>query len=67
MIRCGRLYDLSINDNNYFDNKTGLNAQNKLYIIFDKTKSLYKRRDNVFKALNSLLKEESICDLILMI
>ena len=62
MIRCGRLYDLSINDDDYFDNKTGLNA-NQLDAIFDRTKILYKRRDDVFKSLNFLLKEENICDL----
>ena len=63
MIRCGRLYDLSINNDDYTDNKTGLNAQDQLDAIFDRTKILYKRRDDVFKSLNFLLKEGGIHDL----
>ena len=63
MIRCGRLYDLSINDDDYSDNKTGLNAQDQLDAIYDRTKILYKRRDDVFKSLNFLLKEVGIHDL----
>ncbi len=62
-VRCGSLYDLSLIDQNYVDNKTGLNAQDQLYAIFDRTKFLYKRRDNVFKSLNSHLKKEGIYDL----
>ena len=63
MVRCGSLYDLSLIDEDYVDNKTGLNAQDQLDDIFDRTKFLYKRRDDVYKSLNSSLKEEGIYDL----
>ena len=60
MIRCGSLYNL-INDDGYLDNKTGLNAQDQLDAIFDRTKILYKHRDDIFKSLSLLLKKENIC------
>ena len=63
MVRCGSLYDLSLIDEDYIDNKTGLNAQDQLDDIFERTKFLYKRRDDVYKSLNSSLKEEGIYDL----
>ena len=63
MVRCGSLYDLSLIDTNYVDNKTGLSAQDQLDIIFDRTKLLYKRRDDVFKSIIPLLKEEGIYNL----
>ena len=44
------------------DNKTGLNAQDQLADIFERTKLLYKRRDDVYKSINSSLKEEGIYD-----
>ena len=62
-VRCGSLYDLSLIDKNYIDNKTGLNGQDQLDAIFNKTKILYERRDDVFNSLNSSLKEEGIYDL----
>ena len=63
MVRCGSLYDLSLINEDYIDNKTGLNAQDQLDAIFDRTKFLYKRRDDVFKSVNSKLKEQGIQDL----
>jgi polyphosphate kinase len=63
MVRCGSLYDISLVDKHYIDNKTGLNAQDQLDAIFDRTKDLYFRRDDVFKSLNKRLKDEGICDL----
>ena len=63
MVRCGSLYDLSLIDEDYKDNKTGLNAQDQLNDIFERTKLLYKRRDEVYKSINSSLKEEGIYDL----
>ncbi len=63
MIRCGSLYDLSLIDGNYVDNKTGLSAQDQLDAIYDRSKFLYERRDEVFKSVNSLLKEQGIYDL----
>lgn len=62
-VRCGSLYDLSLIDKHYVDNKTGLNAQDQLDATFDRTKFLYRRRDNVYESLIPLLKEEGICDL----
>ncbi|MCE7697494.1 MAG: RNA degradosome polyphosphate kinase, partial [Methanobacterium paludis] len=47
----------------YVDNKTGLSAQDQLDAIYDRSKFLYKRRDEVFKSVNSLLKEQGIYDL----
>ncbi|BDZ68245.1 polyphosphate kinase 1 [Methanobacterium ferruginis] len=63
MVRCGSLYDLSLIENDYYDNKTGLNAQDQLDAIFDQTKVLFKRRDKVFKSVDLLLNEEGIYDL----
>lgn len=63
MVRCGSLYDLSLIENDYYDNKTGLNAHDQLDAIFDQTKVLFKRRDEIFKTVDSLLKKEGICDL----
>jgi polyphosphate kinase len=63
MVRCGSLYDLSIVDDKYLDNKTGLNAHDQLEAIYDRTKYLYKNRDDVFDSLNQLLKDEGIVDL----
>lgn len=63
MVRCGSLYDLSLIDDHYIDNKTGLDAQDQLNTIYDHTKYLYKNRDEVFEALNQQLKGEGIADL----
>ena len=63
MVRCGSLYDLSLINEDYVDNKTGLSAQDQLDAIYDRSKFLYKRRDEVFKSVNSLLKEQGIYDL----
>ena len=63
MVRCGSLYDISLVDKCYVDNKTGLNAQDQLDAIYDRTNYLYERRDEVFKTLNKLLKAEGIFDL----
>ncbi len=62
-VRCGSLYDLTLIDDHYVDNKTGLNAQDQLDAIYDQTKFLYKRKNTVFNSLNSLLKKENIYDL----
>ena len=63
MVRCGSLYDISLVDKDYIDNKTGQSAQEQLNAIYDRTYSLYERRDDVFKSLNKLLKVEGIHDL----
>jgi len=63
MVRCGSLYDLSLIDDHYIDNKTGLDAQDQLNTIYDHTKFLYTNRDEVFEALNQQLTGEGIADL----
>lgn len=63
MVRCGSLYDLSLIDKHYYDNKTGLNAEDQLDAIFNRSKFLYKRKDEVFESLNHLLKDEGINNL----
>lgn len=63
MVRCGSLYDLSLIDLDYVDNKTGLNAQDQLDAIYDQTTVLYNRRDELFESVSSLLREEGIYDL----
>ncbi len=35
MVRCGSLYDLSLINEDYVDNKTGLNAQDQLDAIYN--------------------------------
>ena len=62
-VRCGSLYDLSLIDTDYVDNKTGLNAQDQLNAIFDRTRVLYKRRDDVFNSIVPLLNDEGIYNL----
>lgn len=63
MVRCGSIYDLSIIDKNYKDNKTGLTAKEQLNEVFNRSKSLYKNRDNAFKKLKLELQKEGIYDL----
>jgi len=63
MVRCGSLYDLSLINEDYVDNKTGISAQDQLDAIYDRSKFMYKHRDDVFKSVNSLLKEHGIHDL----
>lgn len=63
MVRCGDLYDLSLLDENYYDDKTGLSARDQLNAIFEKTRFLYERRDKIFKSVNSLLKKEGVFNL----
>ena len=36
MVRCGSLYDISLVDKGYIDNKTGQNAQEQLNAIYDR-------------------------------
>lgn len=43
MVRCGSLYDLSLINENYVDNKTGWDAQEQLNAIYDRTTHLYKK------------------------
>lgn len=49
MVRCGTLYDLSLIDSNYKDNKSGLTAEEQLNKIFDKTSKLYDLKDKVYR------------------
>lgn len=63
MVRCGSLYDLSLIDQNYVDNKTGWGAKEQLDNIYQRTKYLYERRDDVYTSVNSKLKELGIVEL----
>jgi len=63
MVRCGSIYDLSLINKNYKDNKTGLTAEEQLDEVFNTSKNLYKNRDNAYKKLNQELQEEGIYDL----
>jgi len=63
MVRCGSLYDLSLINENYVDNKTGWDAQEQLNAIYDRTTHLYKKRDEVYRCVSSKLKEKGIFEL----
>jgi polyphosphate kinase len=63
MVRCGSLYDLSLIDEDYVDNKTGWDAQEQLDAIYERTTYLYKRRDEVYESVNSKLREKGIFEL----
>lgn len=63
MVRCGSLYDLSLVQEDYRDNKTGWDAQEQLDAIYKETTSLYERRDEVYESVQSKLKEKGICEL----
>lgn len=63
MVRCGSLYDLSLIDADYVDNKTGWDAQDQLDAIYEETTSLYKRRDEVYEQVSSKLREKGIVEL----
>ena len=56
MIRCGSLYDISILDEDYIDNKSGMDAQRQLQAIYRATKKLYLLRDTIYKNLRQELK-----------
>lgn len=63
MVRCGSLYDLSLIDEDYVDNKTGWDAQEQLDAIYERTTYLYKRRDDVYESVSSKLREKGIFEL----
>ena len=48
MIRCGSLFDLTLIDEDDWDNKTGWSPQEQLDAIFKATKPLYEERDLIF-------------------
>lgn len=55
MVRCGTLHDISLIDENYIDNKSGLSAQGQLDKIFEKTTKLYEIKDKIFEEVSSEL------------
>jgi Polyphosphate kinase len=63
MVRCGSLYDLSLINHDYVDNKTGWDAHQQLDAIYKETTDLYKRRDKVYEEVTSKLGEKGIVDL----
>lgn len=60
MIRCGSLYDVSLVDKDYRDNKTGLTAQKQLNKIFENTVSLYEEKDKIYSKLTKQLRDYGI-------
>lgn len=63
MVRCGSLYDLSLIDPDYVDDKTGWDAQEQLNTIYERTTFLYERRDEVYASVNSKLEDLGIFEL----
>lgn len=60
MIRCGSLYDLTLVKKDHVDNKTGLNPYGQLDAIFERSKPLYPRRDEIFEKISEKLDETCI-------
>lgn len=48
MIRVGSLFDLSIEDDENVDNKSGMTPTQQLDEIYKEVRTLYKKRDNIF-------------------
>lgn len=55
MVRVGSLFDLSHLKDDKFDNKSFLKPSEQLQQIFSATKTLYAKRDGVFKAIDKTL------------
>ena len=48
MVRCGSLYDLTLVNKKKKDNKTGLTPRQQLNAIFEATRPLYEKRDEIY-------------------
>lgn len=59
MVRCGSLYDLSLLDEEHYDNKTGMSAQEQLDEIYKQTSKLYTLRDEIYKEIQKRIIKES--------
>ena len=60
MIRCGSLFDLTLIDEDDWDNKTGWSPQEQLDAIFKATKPLYEERDLIFDEIAKDLRKYGI-------
>lgn len=60
MIRCGSLFDLTLIDEEDWDNKTGWSPQEQLDAIFEATKPLYEERDLIFEKIARDLRKYNI-------
>lgn len=60
MIRCGSLYDVSLVDKEYRDNKTGLTAKEQLDKIYENTIPLYEEKDEIYAKILKQLREYGI-------
>ncbi len=63
MIRVGSLFDLSLMDSEYCDNKSGMTAQEQLDKIYEEVKSLYEKQAYIYKDVISELKSFDIYSL----
>ena len=59
MIRCGSLYDLTLVKKNDIDNKSGMSPQEQLDHIYEETRRLYKRKDDIFNKVETKLIEKN--------
>ncbi|SHI21034.1 polyphosphate kinase [Sporobacter termitidis DSM 10068] len=60
MIRVGSLFDLSLVDEGHIDNKSGMTVKEQLREIFKALPPLYRKKDALFKSLESQLIHHGI-------
>lgn len=63
MIRVGSLYDISIMDPEYSDNKSSLTAKEQLKAIFRASVPLYNQKDTIFQNIEDELRKKEIKNL----
>lgn len=66
MVRCGSLFDLTLIDEDDWDNKTGWSPQEQLDAIFKATKPLYEERDLIFDEIAKDLRNMVLLNIISM-
>ena len=60
MVRCGSLYDLTLVNKKKKDNKTGLTPRQQLNAIFEATRPLYEKRDEIYNKITQKLSKYNI-------
>ncbi|WP_246213176.1 polyphosphate kinase 1 [Aminipila butyrica] len=63
MIRVGSLFDLSLMDDSYQDNKSGMTANEQLEKVYQMVKPLYEKRADAYREVLSELKNYDIYSL----
>lgn len=63
MIRVGSLFELYISGEEYFDNKTGMTAEEQLEKIYLEIRSLYEQKTKVYQEIKAELMNYGICSL----